>query len=172
MGSSSSSQPLGYNYHKLEIGITDVASFGRWRHVPQPITSRSRGSSTLGSVLRPGAPSFSFGHQDCAPYYRPCIQAHRPHVDSLGGYCPPVSLAAAPQRPAGAGLPSGQRPGCSAPSTSRSGPAGRAGPGGLVAGECGHHERARHARGTTRAQIQSIFAFVLVACAVVCLNRL
>jgi transposase len=38
------------------------------------------------------------------------------------------------------------------------GPAGRAGPAGLVAGQCGHHERAGPATGTRWAQFPSIVA--------------
>jgi hypothetical protein len=75
-----------------------------------------------------------------------------------GGCCAPRSLAVARRRPAGVSSPSGPRPGCSMPSTSRFGPAGDGGAGGLVAGEPGHGQRARQAWGTMWAQIRSIVA--------------
>jgi hypothetical protein len=75
-----------------------------------------------------------------------------------GGCYPPRNSAAAHQRRYGAASASGRRPGRSVRSPYGLGPVGKRRSAGLVAGERGHHERARQAWGSTWAQIRSIVA--------------
>jgi hypothetical protein len=82
--------------------------------------------------------------QDAAASRRSCSW---PAPPPRGGYCPPESSAAARRRPAGGASPSGPRPACSTSSIWRCWTGWRAGPAGLVAGQCGHHERAGQAWG-------------------------
>jgi transposase len=103
----------------------------------------------LAAPLLPPPPRPPYGGRHRAIPDRACFAAivPWPAPPPRGGCCLHNSLAAARQRPAGAGSPSGPPLACSTTSPPGLGPARRARPGGLVAGERGHHERAGQAWG-------------------------